>query len=83
MYEHGSSCSDMLAEIKVKREHMMDCANKKGFTCEETIKYSQELDELIYEYQKAASQTSNKQEEVKTSFKQTILLVWPKVIAGF
>ncbi len=82
LYKHGSSCSEMLADIKVKRELMMECANKKGFTSEETIKYSQELDELIYEYQKVAGQSTKKQEEVKLSFKQSIL-VWPKVIVGF
>ncbi|WP_083402210.1 aspartyl-phosphate phosphatase Spo0E family protein [Bacillus sp. MUM 116] len=82
MYKHGSSCSEMLAEIKVKRELMMECANKKGFTSEETIKYSQELDELIYKYQIAAGQYAKENEEVILTFKQTIL-VWSKVIFSF
>jgi stage 0 sporulation regulatory protein len=40
----------MLEEIKAKREIMIKCANKYGFTNEQTIKYSQELDELINVY---------------------------------
>ncbi|XJZ28297.1 aspartyl-phosphate phosphatase Spo0E family protein [Bacillota bacterium Lsc_1132] len=52
-------CSDcnsravkMLEEIKAKRENMIKCASKNGFTNEMTIKLSQELDELINEYQR-------------------------------
>ena len=42
----------MLEEIKAKRESMINCASQKGFTNEMTIKLSQELDELINEYQR-------------------------------
>ncbi len=65
----------MLEAIKVKRESMINCANKKGFTCEETIKFSQELDILINEYQKV---TLHSNEEVKFAFKQ-MTMIWPKV----
>jgi stage 0 sporulation regulatory protein len=68
----------MLEAIKAKRELMINCATQKGFTCEETIKYSQELDELINEYQKASKQASAPNEEVKFAFKQMIM-IWPKV----
>lgn len=69
----------MIAEIKVKRELMIKSAKKSGFTSEETIKYSQELDELINEYQRAVGQTLRQNEEVKFAFKQMIM-VWPKVL---
>ncbi len=42
----------MLEEIKAKRESMINCASQNGFTNEMTIKLSQELDELINEYQR-------------------------------
>ncbi|EKN66421.1 stage 0 sporulation regulatory protein E [Neobacillus bataviensis LMG 21833] len=79
MYKHSNSQSEMIAEIKVKRELMIKSAKKSGFTSEETIKYSQELDELINEYQRAVGQTLRQNEEVKFAFKQMIM-VWPKVL---
>ncbi|MBO0960385.1 aspartyl-phosphate phosphatase Spo0E family protein [Neobacillus sp. MM2021_6] len=79
MYKHSSSQSEMIAEIKVKRELMIKSANNLGFTSEETIKYSQELDELINVYQRTVEQTSRPIEEVKFSFKQMIM-IWPKVL---
>ncbi|MDQ1003998.1 stage 0 sporulation regulatory protein [Neobacillus niacini] len=70
--------SEMLDAIKVKRAMMINCANKKGFTSEETIKYSQELDVLINEYQKASQQFPRPNEEVKFAFNQMIM-IWPKI----
>ncbi|WP_045515489.1 aspartyl-phosphate phosphatase Spo0E family protein [Neobacillus niacini] len=70
--------SEMLNAIKVKRAMMINCANTKGFTSEETIKYSQELDVLINEYQKASQQFSRPTEEVKFAFNQMVM-IWPKV----
>jgi stage 0 sporulation regulatory protein len=70
--------SEMLDAIKVKRAMMINCANKKGFTSEETIKYSQELDLLINEYQKASQQFSRPNEEVRFAFNHMIM-IWPKV----
>jgi stage 0 sporulation regulatory protein len=67
----------MLDEIKIKRAMMINCANAKGFTSEETIKYSQELDVLINEYQKASQQFSGTNEEVRFAFNQMVM-VWPK-----
>ena len=69
----------MLSEIKVKRELMISCANKLGFTHERTIKYSQELDELINEYQRTFTNSSRQSEEAKFSFPQMIM-VWPKAL---
>jgi stage 0 sporulation regulatory protein len=72
------SPSEMLDAIKVKRAMMINCANKKGFTSEETIKYSQELDVLINEYQKASQHFQRPNEEVKFAFNQMVM-IWPKV----
>lgn len=70
--------SEILKAIKVKRAMMINCANKKGFTSDETIKYSQELDVLINEYQKASQHISRPNEEVKFAFNQMVM-IWPKV----
>ena len=70
--------SEMLNAIKIKRAMMINCANTQGFTSEETIKYSQELDILINEYQKASQQFSRPTEEVKFAFNQ-MTMIWPKV----
>jgi stage 0 sporulation regulatory protein len=67
----------VLEEIKEKRELMISCANQLGFTNEKTIQYSQELDELINEYQRLFKYSSRENEEVKFAFKQMIM-VWPK-----
>jgi len=79
LYKYSNSQSEMIEEIKVKRELMINSANKLGFTSEETIKYSQELDELINMYQKSIGQASRPNEEVKFHFKQMIM-IWPKVL---
>ncbi|WML43498.1 aspartyl-phosphate phosphatase Spo0E family protein [Neobacillus sp. PS3-40] len=41
----------MLEEIRAKRKNMIDCANICGISSEETIRFSQELDKLIFTYQ--------------------------------
>jgi stage 0 sporulation regulatory protein len=69
----------MLKEIKAKRESMIDCANKHGFTNEETIRFSQELDEMINEYQKAIGKSPRPNEEVIFAFKQ-MTLICPKAL---
>jgi len=69
----------MIEEIKVKRELMINSANSLGFTSEETIKYSQELDELINQYQKVVGQDNRKNEEIRFAFKEMIM-IWPKVL---
>jgi stage 0 sporulation regulatory protein len=67
-----SQVERILEEISYKRELMMDCAIKNGFTCEETIRYSQELDELINTYQRERYHPSTHQES-RFSLKQIIL----------
>lgn len=69
----------MLEEIKVKREIMIDSANKNGYTSEETIKYSQELDELINEYQRTIPNSSNSNDDKSLGFIQ-IIMNWAKSI---
>ncbi|WP_231689582.1 aspartyl-phosphate phosphatase Spo0E family protein [Bacillus sp. FJAT-27245] len=53
MFINNFELLQLLDEIKKKRKVMIDSANENGFTNERTIKYSQELDELIAVYQKA------------------------------
>ncbi|MEH7156176.1 aspartyl-phosphate phosphatase Spo0E family protein [Neobacillus drentensis] len=71
--------TDMIEEIKAKRELMINSANSLGFTSDVTIKYSQELDKLINEYQKAMEGTSRPNDEIKFAFKQMIM-IWPKLL---
>ncbi|MED4203429.1 aspartyl-phosphate phosphatase Spo0E family protein [Neobacillus mesonae] len=79
MYGSSNSQTEMIEEIKVKRELMIKSANTFGFTSDETIRYSQELDELINEYHRMMGQASSPCEEVRLAFKQTIM-IWPKVL---
>ncbi|MFP5105237.1 aspartyl-phosphate phosphatase Spo0E family protein [Neobacillus sp. C211] len=79
MCEYSNTHIEMIEEIKAKRELMINSANTQGFTNEMTIKYSQELDELINEYQKVMDKISRPNEEIKFAFKQMIM-IWPKVL---
>ena len=79
---YSNNTSEILKEIKTKRAMMINCANTKGFTSEETVKYSQELDILINEYQKASQQSSRPNEEVRFAFNQ-MTLIFPKVCDYF
>jgi stage 0 sporulation regulatory protein len=74
-----SSQTEMIEKIKAKRELMINSANSLGFTSDITIKYSQELDKLINEYQKAMEGTSRPNDEIKFAFKQMIM-IWPKLL---
>jgi len=69
----------MVEEIKVKRELMIKSANTLGFTSEVTIRYSQELDELINNYHRMMGQAPKQDDEVKFAFKQMIM-VYPKLL---
>ena len=42
---------EIFEEIQRKRMLMIETAREKGLTNDETIRHSQELDRLIYEYQ--------------------------------
>ncbi|MBS4188998.1 aspartyl-phosphate phosphatase Spo0E family protein [Bacillus sp. FJAT-49705] len=56
----------ILLQIQEKRDKMIDTAKNKGFTSEDTIRCSQELDELIYEYQRSLH--LNKKQKVNVHF---------------
>jgi stage 0 sporulation regulatory protein len=79
LYKNSINQNDMIEQIRVKRELMINSANTLGYTSEETIKYSQELDELINDYHRVMGQASRPNEEVKIAFKQMIM-IWPKVL---
>ncbi|MCL6571931.1 MAG: aspartyl-phosphate phosphatase Spo0E family protein [Bacillus sp. (in: Bacteria)] len=79
MYKYSKSQYKIIEEIKVKKGLMIKSANTLGYTSNETVKYSQELDELINEYQREMRQTSKSNDEVKIIFKQMIM-IWPKAL---
>ncbi|MDQ1146925.1 MAG: aspartyl-phosphate phosphatase Spo0E family protein [Bacillus sp. (in: firmicutes)] len=79
MYKDSNNQYEMIEQIRAKRELMINSANTLGYTSEETIKYSQELDELINAYHREMGQASRPNEEVKIAFKQMIM-IWPKVL---
>ncbi|MFD2443303.1 aspartyl-phosphate phosphatase Spo0E family protein [Bacillus sp. CGMCC 1.16607] len=66
----------MLDEINKVREIMMKSAAVTGFTSDETIHYSQELDKLIYEYQCTFRREQKNTKDVKITFTQ--MLIWPR-----
>ncbi|HYK73947.1 MAG TPA: aspartyl-phosphate phosphatase Spo0E family protein [Pseudoneobacillus sp.] len=66
----------MLEEINEIREMMMVSAKFTGYTSQETLHYSQELDKLIYEYQCTFRNESKNNKAVKISIQH--MLVWPK-----
>jgi stage 0 sporulation regulatory protein len=77
--EYSNNHDEMIQEIKMKRELMINSAYSQGFTSEITLKYSQELDELINEYQKVMEQIQRPNDDIKFAFKQMIM-IWPKVL---
>ena len=79
MSEYSNNHDEMIEEIKMKRELMINSAYSQGFTSEITLKYSQELDELINEYQKVMEQIQRPNDDIKFAFKQMIM-IWPKVL---
>ena len=72
-----SRAEQMLEEIKAKRERMIDCADKHGFTGEETIKASQDLDVLINEYQRTFHPLSQQNDDFGSAFIR-IFMIWVK-----
>lgn len=82
MEERGleENCNNILHQIHEKREKMIISAKKHGYTSADTIKCSQELDKLIYEYQLTIHHTEKIEEEIKFPF-QEIILVFPVTIA--
>lgn len=59
---------------------MFKTAKKYGYTSEDTIRCSQELDQLIYEYQLKVHNDNKQGEETKFPFTK-VMLVLPKTIS--
>lgn len=72
------SSSLILDEIQKKREKMIQTAKIKGYTNVDTIRYSQELDQLIYEYQCYSKRTNKQDVEIRVAFKQ-MMMILPQV----
>ncbi|MGG5253156.1 aspartyl-phosphate phosphatase Spo0E family protein [Neobacillus sp. SM06] len=70
----------MLEEIKAKRESMIHCASQNGFTNEMTIKLSQELDELINEYQRTFRSHKESENAGKTFVKMVKVMPGKKLV---
>lgn len=68
------SQNTLLKEIDRARELMVAAAMESGYTSEETIFRSQELDRLIYEYQTLCKETEIQRQKAKILFRQMILL---------
>ncbi|MBP2239915.1 stage 0 sporulation regulatory protein [Cytobacillus eiseniae] len=64
---------EILMEIQKKREVMINIAKKHGYRSDCTIRCSEELDQLIYEYQrekhKDKKQRQRKRQKAKFSIK--------------
>ncbi|MEK4440977.1 MULTISPECIES: aspartyl-phosphate phosphatase Spo0E family protein [Niallia] len=63
--------TELLFEIQDKREVMIKTAKERGTIDEETIRLSQELDKLIYEYQLVFRYESEKRKQIKRLYKNT------------
>lgn len=64
----------LLKEINRMREAMVSSARETGLTSEETIRCSQDLDRLIYEYQTLCKEAEIQRQRGKLLFRQMILL---------
>lgn len=63
----------MVLKIKQKREQMIQSANEFGFTNEQTVRFSQELDKLINEYN--SIHTATEATEVRIVHKSMIMIL--------
>ena len=68
------SQNTLLKEIDRVRELMVAAALETGYTSDETVRRSQELDRLIYEYQTLRKETELQRQKAKILFRQIILL---------
>jgi stage 0 sporulation regulatory protein len=64
----------LLKEIDRVRDLMVAAAMETGYTSDETICRSQELDSLIYEYQTLCKETEIQRQKAKVLFRHIILL---------
>lgn len=69
----------LLVEIQNKREKMIESAILNGFTNDDTIRCSQELDKLIIEYQRSVQKDLYNPYVLKRQFSIMWTLDFPKV----
>jgi hypothetical protein len=60
----------LLMQIQTKKEEMYACARETGYSSFETIECSQELDQLIYEYQLSTLRNEQAKSNDKHPFRQ-------------
>ncbi len=69
----------LLTEIQQKREKMIETAKKNGMASQETVRCSQELDQLIFEYQCVIKREKEQKKRMRISFREMILS-WKKAV---
>lgn len=65
----------LLQQIQMKKEEMFACARETGFNSLETIICSQELDKLIFEYQRSVKDPQHENRKGKCQFRQLFWFV--------
>ncbi|MFE8698014.1 aspartyl-phosphate phosphatase Spo0E family protein [Cytobacillus sp. FJAT-53684] len=71
----GEQGQKILIQIQEKRERMIDSAKEHGYTSDSTIRCSEELDQLIYEYQRERQKDKKQKKKVHFSCKH-IFMNW-------
>ncbi|WP_270573886.1 aspartyl-phosphate phosphatase Spo0E family protein [Bacillus glycinifermentans] len=69
-----SQKEELLDSINEKRQMMVKAAEIYGYTGDETIKRSQELDQLIYQYQKMTMNETDASDKPLPVFLDTLIL---------
>jgi len=64
----------LMDEINRVREMMITVALENGFTSDEAVRYSQELDTLIYEYQILCRKIGLQRKKTNILYRQALLL---------
>nr|WP_277874690.1 aspartyl-phosphate phosphatase Spo0E family protein [Mesobacillus harenae] len=73
-----------MEEIHRKREKMVEAARITGFTSEETVSCSQELDELLNEYHRTANNSYDFLREEKIVYRHlTMIITRPELSAVY
>ncbi len=69
---------EIFEEIQRKRMLMIETAREKGLTNDETIRHSQELDRLIYEYQCLFGSTVHEKKRSRRFACKGLMFFWTK-----
>jgi stage 0 sporulation regulatory protein len=77
LYQETQALLDEIKSLKLK---LYDSVRKNGLTAEQTIKYSQELDQVIYQYQQLTLK-NRKQSVAKSSVLQQMMCILPTIFA--